>query len=186
MSAKRRAGSSRGSGSTRETVILGELGSQPARNPIAGDTKIESIDVYDAHFGDKGGGIYKTGSGEVGLYGYESLGVLSIGGGSATNAIDVFISMSFESKAKVGPGLGRVVQSSVGIGLDSSGLYLSHTEAEGTSLDLGPAGGETVSGTQTTSHVHPLDAITDATMNAFSSIVGPLADPSMFIDPFAG
>jgi hypothetical protein len=173
MSAERKAGSSRGSRATDQPVIFGELGGEPATQPTDVDAQVGSIDIFDAHFLNEGGGIYKSESGEIGGYAQQTFGVVSIGAGSALNRDDVFIGFSVESKTNV-VGPGSVAQLSMAIGWDSSGLYVSHTQAVGTSFETGVAGVAKLSGTQTVTHLHPIDALT----SAFNSVIGPLADPS--------
>jgi hypothetical protein len=137
-----------------------------------------------------GGGYAINGGQEAGLFGFLNAGQVSlgVGGGVSSNGgVDVFGFLSVEART----GFIGVSENAVVLGYSadsqSSGAYLGQINARG--YEIGALGQDVtaVSGTETVTPIHPLDALMNTLDNVLGktvkSVIGPLADPANFGDP---
>jgi hypothetical protein len=153
-----------------------------------GGNNIETLYIADIHGGDYGGGVYLPFADEAGFFFYRSLGPLSIGVGGSLALNDAFGFVGLEASVPLpkAPGISAATETIILAGIkaskDSDGptAYTGRINATGLEIGSHAAGATFLIGNETTQTVHPIDAAVEA----FRSIIGPLADPATFIDPF--
>ena len=179
MSKNRRTGSLRSSRSTDEPTLV-DLDTHPISTRASQETEVGSISLGELHAANIGIGTYQTGNGEAGAYAFRNQGPLSIGGGLGANRLDVWGFLSVEATQEVGPGIGIVTEGALVMGVDSNGAYIGNIAAQGSSVGNEWIGGAVLTGKESVSYLHPIETL----FTTFRSVIGPLADPTTFIDPF--
>jgi len=167
---------------------------QPRRlgSGVRAGSKVAPISLVEITEEAVGGGLYTINGDEreTGLFGFLDAGQVSlgVGGGVSTNgAVDVFGFLAVEART----GLIGVSESAIVLGYSadaqSGGAYLGQINARGYEIGVLGQGVSAVSGTETVTPIHPLDALMntlDSVLgDSFKSVIGPLADPTNFGDP---
>ena len=188
MSAQQTRRSARNGREKTEPIQIGAPSGSTQSDSSGDGSETQSILIMDVHTkAGSGGFYYEPQRSEVGLFGSRSIGPFSFGIGigfegigSGSHGINIwgFASVELEGQTTTTELAGLV-------GLDSrSGMYKGNIKAVGPHF---PGGLSVLGGTETTSPLHPIDALFSGlssvgAVDGVKSVIGPIANPATVVD----